>query len=89
MQAATDMSVAAIETIQTKIREVEQISTIIAAAVHEQGRRPRRSPATSASAACRTGSMSIHVTQVEAAVHETGSNVESVVQLAMNSTKWP
>ena len=37
MQEATDLSVEAIDKIQKKISEVEHISTIIAAAVHEQG----------------------------------------------------
>ena len=37
MQAATESSVTAIDTIQTKIGEIEQISAIIASAVQEQG----------------------------------------------------
>ena len=37
MQEATNLSVDAIDKIQTKIAEVEHISTIIASAVHEQG----------------------------------------------------
>ena len=82
MQAATDMSVTAIETIQTKIREVERIYTIIASAVHEQGASTQEITRNVRSAAAGTGSMTNHVTQVETAVHETGSNVDSVVQLA-------
>ena len=82
MQAATAMSVAAIETIQVKIREVEQIYTIIAAAVHEQGASTQEITRNVRSAAAGAGSMSTHVTHVEAAVHETGASVESVVQLA-------
>jgi len=82
MQAATDMSVAAIETIQIKIREVEQIYTIIAAAVHEQGASTQEITRNVRSAAAGASSMSTHVTHVESAVHETGSNVESVVHLA-------
>jgi methyl-accepting chemotaxis protein len=82
MQAATDMSVTAIETIQTKIREVERIYTIIASAVHEQGASTQEITRNVRSAASGTASMSNHVTQVETAVHETGANVESVVELA-------
>jgi methyl-accepting chemotaxis protein len=82
MQAATDMSVTAIETIQSKIREVERIYTIIASAVHEQGTSTQEITRNVHSAAAETASMSRHVMQVEAAVHETGSNVESVVQFA-------
>jgi methyl-accepting chemotaxis protein len=82
MQRATDMSVEAIETIRQKIGEVEHITTIIAAAVHEQGASTQEIARNVRSAASGASSMSEHVGSVEAAVLETGSNVESVVDLA-------
>ena len=82
MQRATDMSVEAIETIRHKIIEVEHITTIIAAAVHEQGASTQEIARNVRFAASGTSSMSEHVENVEAAVMETGSSVESVVDLA-------
>ncbi len=82
MQRATDMSVDAIETIRHKIIEVEHITTIIAAAVHEQGASTQEIARNVRSAASGTSSMSEHVEHVESAVLETGSSVESVVDLA-------
>ena len=82
MQRATDMSVEAIETIRHKIIEVEHITTIIAAAVHEQGASTQEIARNVRSAASGTSSMSEHVEHVESAVMETGSSVESVVDLA-------
>ena len=82
MQRATDMSVDAIETIRHKIIEVEHITTIIAAAVHEQGASTQEIARNVRSAASGTSSMSEHVEHVESAVMETGSSVESVVELA-------
>ncbi len=82
MQRATDMSVEAIETIRHKIIEVEHITTIIASAVHEQGASTQEIARNVRSAASGTTSMSEHVENVEAAVMETGTNVESVVELA-------
>ena len=82
MQAATNVSVAAIEMIGRKIGEVEQISTIIAAAVHEQGASTQEITRNVRSAASGTASMSTHVENVESAVHQTGASVESVVELS-------
>ncbi len=82
MQAATNVSVSAIEMIGRKIGEVEQISTIIAAAVHEQGASTQEITRNVRSAASGTASMSTHVENVESAVHQTGASVESVVDLA-------
>ena len=82
MQAATNVSVAAIEMIGRKIGEVEQISTIIAAAVHEQGASTQEITRNVRSAASGTASMSTHVENVESAVHQTGASVESVVDLS-------
>ena len=76
------MSVEAIETIRHKIIEVEHITTIIASAVHEQGASTQEIARNVRSAASGTTSMSEHVENVEAAVMETGTNVESVVELA-------
>lgn len=82
MQSATDVSVAAIEVIQTKISEVERISTIIAAAVHEQGASTHEIARNVRSAAGGAASMSSHVENVEAAIHETGSGLQTVAGLA-------
>lgn len=82
MQAATNVSVDAIEMIGKKIGEVEQISTIIAAAVHEQGASTQEITRNVRSAASGAASMSTHVENVESAVHQTGASVESVVDLA-------
>ena len=82
MQAATNVSVGAIEMIGRKIGEVEQISTIIAAAVHEQGASTQEIARNVRSAASGAASMSTHVENVESAVHQTGASVESVVDLA-------
>ena len=82
MQAATMNSVSAIETIQTKISEVEQISAIIAAAVQEQGASTQEITRNVRSAASGTTAMSTFVENVARAVAETTSSVESVVDLA-------
>ena len=82
MQAATNVSVGAIEIIGRKIGEVEQISTIIAAAVHEQGASTQEITRNVRSAASGAASMSTHVENVESAVHQTGASVECVVDLA-------
>jgi methyl-accepting chemotaxis protein len=82
MQRATDMSVEAIETIRHQIIEVEHITTIIAAAVHEQGASTQEIARNVRSAASGASSMSEHVGSVETAALETGSNAESVVDLA-------
>ncbi|MDB5593768.1 MAG: methyl-accepting chemotaxis protein [Hyphomicrobiales bacterium] len=82
MQAATDMSVGAIETIQRKISEVEQISAIIATAVHKQGASTQEIARNVRSAASGAASMSTHVENVEGALHQTGVSAESVVHMA-------
>ncbi len=82
MQAATNVSVDAIDMIGRKIGEVEQISTIIAAAVHEQGASTQEIARNVRSAASGAASMSTHAENVESAVHQTGASVESVVDLA-------
>ncbi len=82
MQAATASSVGAIETIQTKISEVEQISAIIAAAVQEQGASTQEITRNVRSAASGTTAMSRFVENVAKAVAETTDSVESVVHLA-------
>ena len=74
MQAATNVSVDAIEMIGRKIGEVEQISTIIAAAVHEQGASTQEITRNVRSAASGAASMSTHVENVESAVHQTGAS---------------
>ena len=82
MQAATETSVSAIDTIQHKIGEVEHISAIIAAAVHEQGASTQEIARNVRSAASGTAAMSGHVENVAAAVAHTTTGVESVVSLA-------
>ncbi|MDB5651155.1 MAG: methyl-accepting chemotaxis protein [Hyphomicrobiales bacterium] len=82
MQAATDMSVGAIETIQRKISEVEQISAIIATAVHKQGASTQEIARNVRSAASGAASMSTHVENVEGALQQTGISAESVVHIA-------
>jgi methyl-accepting chemotaxis protein len=82
MQAATANSVTAIDTIQTKISEVEQISAIIASAVQEQGASTQEITRNVRSAASGTTAMSTFVENVAKAVAETTSSVESVVDLA-------
>jgi len=68
--------------IQRKIGEVEQISTIIAAAVHEQGASTQEITRNVRSAASGAATMSAHVESVESAVHQTGASAETVVDLA-------
>jgi methyl-accepting chemotaxis protein len=82
MQAATESSVTAIQTIQTKIGEVEQISAIIASAVQEQGASTQEITRNVRSAASGTTAMSGFVENVAKAVAETTVSVESVVDLA-------
>lgn len=82
MQAATESSVTAIDTIQTKIGEIEQISAIIASAVQEQGASTQEITRNVRSAASGTSAMSVFVESVAKAVGETTESVESVVELA-------
>jgi methyl-accepting chemotaxis protein len=82
MQAATESSVTAIDTIQTKIGEIEQISAIIASAVQEQGASTQEITRNVRSAASGTSAMSAFVESVAKAVAETSESVESVVELA-------
>ncbi len=82
MRAATESSVDAIQMIQTKIGEVEQISAIIAAAVQEQGASTQEITRNVRSAASGTAAMSGFVENVAKAVGETTDSVESVVHLA-------
>ncbi len=82
MQAATESSVTAIDTIQTKISEIEQISAIIASAVQEQGASTQEITRNVRSAASGTTAMSNFVEGVAKAVVETSESVESVVDLA-------
>jgi methyl-accepting chemotaxis protein len=82
MQAATESSVTAIDTIQTKIGEIEQISAIIASAVQEQGASTQEITRNVHSAASGTSAMSAFVEGVAKAVGETTESVESVVELA-------
>ena len=82
MQQATDLSVEAIDKIQKKISEVEHISTIIAAAVHEQGAATQEIARNVRSAAAGTQSMSSHIENVVRSVGETSSSASSVAQLA-------
>jgi methyl-accepting chemotaxis protein len=82
MQAATESSVTAIDTIQTKISEIEQISAIIASAVQEQGASTQEITRNVRSAAQGTTAMSNFVEGVSKAVVATSESVESVVDLA-------
>ncbi|MDT7746294.1 MAG: methyl-accepting chemotaxis protein [Actinomycetota bacterium] len=82
MQAATNLSVAAIDAIKQKIGEVEQISSIIASAVHEQGASTHEIARNVRSAASGATAMTTHVEKVADAVAVTGDSVEAVVSLA-------
>ena len=82
MQAATNLSVSAIGAIQERIGEVEQITAIIAAAVHEQGASTQEIARNVRSAASGAASMSSHVERVAEAVQSTGSNVDIAVSLS-------
>ena len=82
MQEATDLSVEAIDKIQKKISEVEHISTIIAAAVHEQGAATQEIARNVRSAAAGTQTMSSHIEHVVRSVGETSTSAASVAQLA-------
>lgn len=82
MQAATELSVSAIDAIQKKIGEVEQITSIIAAAVHEQGASTQEIARNVRSAASGASAMSNHTEKVSNAVEATGTSVESVVAKA-------
>ncbi len=82
IQAATENSVAAIDTIQAKIGEIEQISAIIASAVQEQGASTQEIARNVRSAASGTTAMSNFVESVAKAVVATSESVESVVDLA-------
>ncbi|MBV8849599.1 MAG: HAMP domain-containing protein [Methylobacteriaceae bacterium] len=82
MQAATNLSVGAIETIKQKIGEVEHITSMIASAVHEQGASTHEIARNVRSAASGTNAMNTHVENVAGAVAATGNSVEAVVNLA-------
>ena len=82
MQEATDLSVEAIDKIQTKIAEVEHISTIIASAVHEQGAATQEIARNVRSAAAGTTAMSSHMENVVRSVGETATSASSVATLA-------
>jgi methyl-accepting chemotaxis protein len=82
MQAATDSSVTAIDTIQTKIGEIEQISAIIASAVQEQGASTQEIARNVRSAASGTTATSAYVEHVAQAAALTSQHAESLVSLA-------
>ena len=82
MLEATDLSVEAIDKIQKKISEVEHISTIIAAAVHEQGAATQEIARNVRSAAAGTATMSSHIENVVRSVGETAMSASSVAKLA-------
>ena len=82
MQAATNLSVGAIDTIKQKIGEVEHISSMIASAVHEQGASTHEIARNVRSAASGANAMNTHVENVADAVAVTGDSVEAVVSLA-------
>ena len=82
MQQATDTSVDAIDKIQKKISEVEHISTMIAAAVHEQGAATQEIARNVRSAAAGTASMSGHIENVVRSVGETSTSATAVSGLA-------
>jgi methyl-accepting chemotaxis protein len=82
MQAATNLSVGAIDTIKQKIGEVEHITSIIASAVHEQGASTHEIARNVRFAASGATAMNTHVENVAGAVAVSGNNVEAVVSLA-------
>lgn len=81
IQNATRGSVDAIENIQGQIIEVENISSIIASAIHEQALSTREIARSVQSAADGTATMSTSVQNVETSVAETNSSVVQVVTL--------
>ena len=78
MQEATDLSVDAIDKIQTKIAEVEHISTIIASAVHEQGAATQEIARNVRSAAAGTATMSSQIENVVRSIGETSASAASI-----------
>ena len=82
IQAATHDSVQSIGTIQSKIGEIERISAIIAAAVHEQGSSTQEIARNVRSAADGATNMCSHADAVETALGDTGASAESVRLLA-------
>lgn len=82
MQAATESSVTAIDTIQTKIGEIEQISAIIASAVQEQGASTQEIARNVRSAASGTSATSAYVENVALAAAVTSQHADSLVGLA-------
>ena len=82
MQEATDLSVEAIDKIQTKIAEVEHISTIIASAVHEQGAATQEIARNVRSAAAGTATISSQIENVVRSVGETSASAASISSLA-------
>ena len=82
MQEATDLSVDAIDKIQTKIAEVEHISTIIASAVHEQGAATQEIARNVRSAAAGTATMSSQIENVVRSIGETSASAASISTLA-------
>lgn len=82
IQAATNMSVASMDKIKTKIAEVEHISAIITHAVHEQDTATKEIARSVRSAATSAEAMSAHADQMANAMTQTGAGVESMVSMA-------
>jgi methyl-accepting chemotaxis protein len=82
MQAATESSVTAIDTIRIKIGEIEQISAIIASAVQEQDASTQEIARNVRSAASGTAATSTYVENVAQAAAITSEQAESLVGLA-------
>ncbi|MGE3248389.1 MAG: methyl-accepting chemotaxis protein [Beijerinckiaceae bacterium] len=81
IQNATHSSVEAIENIQSRISEVEHISSIIASAIHEQALSTREIARNVQSAAGGTATMSANVDMVGDSVAQTSASVAEVVAL--------
>ena len=82
MQIATEGSVSAIESVRSKITEVERISAIVACAVDEQGDSTREIAAAVQSAAASAAGAATHVSHLETAIQQTGGAAETLQRLA-------
>ncbi len=81
IQKATSESVAAIESIRHKIGEVENISSMIASAIHEQSLSTQEITRNVRSAAKGAAAMTSSLDGVEVSVGETKASVEQVASL--------
>ncbi|UMY16619.1 methyl-accepting chemotaxis protein [Methylobacterium organophilum] len=82
IQGVTDQAVDAIGGIATRIREISQVATSIAAAVEEQGAATQEIVRNVAQAATGTGEVTHNITGVAGAAEETGAAASQVLSSA-------